>query len=201
MGCTASVLPDGDGIETLPWLANDDIRVHADFRHVLLGGDLQPTQRHCRILINQEAIWKKLSGGAVETLPYPADDSSEKAADFKHVLLGGDLQPTQRDCRILINQEAIWKKLSGGAVETLPYPADDSSKKAATFIRQNLHISSCILVNQEALWHKLCGQHDIALPHPPSDSCKTWAGLVNQSISRPCRIWMNQEAMFNKLSR
>ena len=150
MGCTASVLPDGDGIETLPWLANDDVKVHADFKHVLLGGDLQPTQRHCRILINQDAIWKKLSGGAVSTLPYPADDSS---------------------------------------------------KKAATFILQNLHISSCILVNQEALWHKLCGQHDIALPHPPSDSCKTWAGLVNQSISRPCRIWMNQEAMFNKLSR
>jgi hypothetical protein len=80
VGCTASVLPDGDGIETLPWLANDDVKVHADFKHVLLGGDLQPTQRHCRILINQDAIWKKLSGGAVETLPYPADDSSKKAA-------------------------------------------------------------------------------------------------------------------------
>ena len=80
MGSTASIPPDGDGIKTLPWLANHDIKVHADFKHVLLGGDLQPTQRDCRILINQEAIWKKLSGGAVETLPYPADDSSKKAA-------------------------------------------------------------------------------------------------------------------------
>lgn len=44
MGSTASISPDGDGIETLPWLANDDIKVHADFKHVLLGGDLQRIQ-------------------------------------------------------------------------------------------------------------------------------------------------------------
>ena len=117
---------------------------------------MQPHQRVFRILISQEAIWNKLSGGAGGTLPYPAEDGCEEAADHKYLT---GVQPRQRVLRILINEEAIWNKLSGGAGGTLPYPADDNCK-AMSCQGDLVHMRECrIWQNQEATFNKLTGAH------------------------------------------
>ena len=202
MGCNASVLPDGDGIESLPWLPNDNDKHWASHKH--FSGHVQPHQRVCRLLINQEAIWNKISGGAAETLPYPVEAGAKEAADHKH--FSGHLQPHQRVLRFSINQEAIWNKLSGGTVECLPYPAEAASKEAAEskhFLAggqvQPHQRELRMLINQEAIWNKLSGGTVESMPYPADDNCRAIACRVNLAQSRECRMWINQEAIFNKL--
>ena len=105
MGCclSAPVLPDGDGVESLWWLTDANAKLHADYKHFIAS--LQPSQRECRFLINQEAIWNKLSGVAVEALPYPADDTIKALASYVH-------RAESRECRAWMNDEAIFNKLS-----------------------------------------------------------------------------------------
>ena len=164
---------------------------------------MQPHQRVFRILISQEAIWNKLSGVAVETLPYPPEDGFKEAADYKHPLAGGAVAKHQRPLRFSINQEAIWNKLSGGAGESLPYPAEDGCKEAADYkhfagVQSHQRVLR-ILINQEAIWNKLSGGAVETFPYPADDNCKAMACLGHLVDSRECRIWQNQEAIFNKL--
>ena len=112
---TASISPDGDGIETLPWLANDDIKVHADFKHVLLGGDLQPIQikrrfgTSYRVMRSRPCrIWLTIHPRKLQPL---------FKSKFAH---------TQTS--ILVNQEALWRKLCGQHDIALPHPPSDSCK-------------------------------------------------------------------------
>ena len=87
--------PNGDGIKSLPWGPDELTKRIATF-------DRQPVCRPARIMINQEAIFRKLNGESVdECLPYPARDLDRSMAGL----------PNQREARILVNQEAIWSKL------------------------------------------------------------------------------------------
>ena len=100
MGCCLSspAEPDGDGITMLPWLPDAlASRVAANVR--------QSSHRPAKILINQEAIWRKLNGESVESLPHPATDNDRLFARYAHM----------RECRILVNQEAIFLKLQSVA--------------------------------------------------------------------------------------
>jgi len=207
MGCMTStpVLPDGDGVQTLPWLPNENDKHQAGHKSCV---GLQPHQITCRILINQEAIWNKLSGVAAETLPYPPEDGFKEVADYKHPLAvtagaRGVVAKHQRPYRFSMNQEAIWNKLSGGAVETLPYPAEDGCKEAADYkhfagVQSHQRVLR-ILINQEAIWNKLSGGAVETFPYPADDNCKAMACRGQLIDSRECRIWQNQEAIFNKL--
>ncbi len=65
---------NGNGFDTLPWSANENQRNMA-----YTGVDLSDhgrryvqDQRYCRILANEEAIWRKIIGGPAE-FPFPAD--------------------------------------------------------------------------------------------------------------------------------
>ncbi len=97
MGCmlVSRLEPNGDGVNSLPWGPDDLTKRLATF-------DRQASCRPARIMINQEAIFRKLNGESVdECLPYPARDVDRSVAGF----------PNQREARILVNQEAIWSKL------------------------------------------------------------------------------------------
>jgi hypothetical protein len=100
MGCCLATpaVPDGDGISSLPWLPDQITKRIATFER-------QKTCRTAKILINQEAIWRKLNGEGVECLPYPPGDNDRRFACYSQM----------RDCKILVNQEAIWLKLQSGA--------------------------------------------------------------------------------------
>jgi hypothetical protein len=115
MGSTASISPDGDGIETLPWLANDDIKVHADFKHVLLGGDLQPIQIKRRFGTSYRVMRSRPC--RIRLTIHPRKLQPLFKSKFAH---------TQTS--ILVNQEALWRKLCGQHDIALPHPPSDSCK-------------------------------------------------------------------------
>ena len=96
MGCmlVTRLEPDGDGINSLPWGPDEITKRIATF-------DRQPACRPARIMINQEAIFRKLNGESIECLPYPPRDLDRSMAGL----------PNMRDARALVNQEAIWLKL------------------------------------------------------------------------------------------
>ena len=96
MGCMVvpRLQPDGDGTSSLPWGPDEITKRVATF-------DRQPVCRPARIMINQDAIFRKLNGESVESLPYPPRDLDRSMAGL----------PNMRDARALVNQEAIWLKL------------------------------------------------------------------------------------------
>ena len=58
----------------------------------------------CSIMVNQEAMWRKLSGEQVHSLPDPASEDTRHSAGWTMVGIS-------RECRILVDQEAILRKL------------------------------------------------------------------------------------------
>ena len=196
MGCMYStVAPDGNGVDTLPWLAT---QAQNRLAHQPVDPDIirapRLEQRYCRIMVNDQAIWGKILGQASE-LPFPADDDVKQSAH--HV--------GESACRILVNQEAIWRKLCGECVDSLPYINNDDHKRwankyhGAQQVRQQCGWE--LVANQEAIWSRLSDQHIDSLPHPANSDVRDFAGYTKSSKVLLCRMWVNQDAIFNRLLR
>ena len=143
MGSTASIPPDGDGIETLPWLANDDIKVHADFKRVLLGGDLQPIQIKRRFGTSYRVVRSRPCRIRLTIHPRKLQPLFSKICTYR-----------PQTC-ILVNQEALWHKLCGQRDIALPHPPSDSCKTWAGLVNQSISRPCRIWMNQEAMLNKL----------------------------------------------
>jgi hypothetical protein len=108
-------------------------------------------------------------------------------------------------CKVLVNQEAIWRKLCGECVDSLPYIANDQQKYWANRYQGTDQVrKQCgweLLVNQEAIWRMLSDQQIDSLPHPANSDVRDFAGYTKFSRLVLCRIWVNQDSIFNRLLR
>jgi len=142
-GSTASIPPDGDGIETLPWLANDDIKVHADFKRFLLGGDLQRIQIERRFGTSYRVVRSRPCRIRLTIHPRKLQPLFSKICTYR-----------PHTC-ILVNQEALWHKLCGQHDIALRHPPSDSCKTWAGLVNQSISRPCRIWMNQEAMFNKL----------------------------------------------
>jgi len=85
----------------------------------------------CRILLNQSAIFKKLSGDEVPKLPYPPDNEEERSQAEKMNVSGRTAWDPLWDYRVLCNDHAIFCKLAGHSIKTLPFPPDETVTRLA----------------------------------------------------------------------
>ncbi len=151
-------------------------------------------QRYCRIIVNEEAIWRKIKGEPTE-FPFHADDDVRKSTEH----------PSEVSCRVIVNQEAIWRKLCGEQVESLPQvPTREQMHWANRYQGTRKVREQCgweLLENQEAIWRRLCDQPVDSLPHPVNADVRDFAGFIKFGKNLEYRIWVNQDAVFNSLSR
>ena len=95
---------DGKEVAELPYPTNGIIRMEY-VKEKAASNPREMGAWQCQILMNQNAMFKYLKGDRTfSTLPYLPDDSMHKRATSN---LKGN-----KDCAILINQVAIFKKMT-----------------------------------------------------------------------------------------
>ena len=89
------------------------------------------------LAFNQEAIWRKLCGEQVETLPFPPTDLQRSDAK-KYENEGTKQERSLWRMGILVNQEAMWKKLTDSAAGScLPHPVSADVRNFSGYTHKN----------------------------------------------------------------
>mmetsp|Transcript_139751 Transcript_139751/g.256449 ORF Transcript_139751/g.256449 Transcript_139751/m.256449 type:complete len:148 (-) Transcript_139751:134-577(-) len=142
--CNAPRLPDGDGVSCLTWLPDDEVRRDAGMKN-----NYGEYVWFSKMLMNQEAIFNKVLGQPVASLPWlPVHMQSSSSGSYVQL------------SKQLMNQEAIFNKLLGQPLAALPWLPDEEVRRDAGMQNSwgSYVLFSKLIMNQEAIFNKLLGQ-------------------------------------------
>lgn len=153
-----------DNLGALPFPPNDAIEKGAKECPFKLGGTLG-----CQILLNQSAIFKKLSGDEVFELPWPVGDWTRSHAENMDASANKRWLVRSWDCRVLCNDNAIFCKLAGETIKTLPFPPDETVTRLAG--EESPMMWDCQqIMNQHSILQKLQVACLLGTVHTPKSS-------------------------------
>mmetsp|Transcript_1625 Transcript_1625/g.3551 ORF Transcript_1625/g.3551 Transcript_1625/m.3551 type:complete len:198 (-) Transcript_1625:16-609(-) len=188
MGCVQAgppIIPQeqGDGVNRLYWIPNENMEWRA--RQNIKG------RSHAMFLVNQVAIWKKLSGETVDQLPLQPLPIQIERAESTKLMSAWDFIP-------LIYQGQVLEILNGGNPVVRRFPShDDIVERSKTNLRGATMAQ--VVLNEYTMLLRLQGAGEPGkIPHEASDVVKERAGM-NLLQAWNFQILVNQEAMWNKM--
>eukprot|EP00049_Salpingoeca_infusionum_P026374 m.25421 g.25421 ORF g.25421 m.25421 type:complete len:220 (+) comp8706_c0_seq1:73-732(+) len=213
MGCSVSSL--GNAIQT-----DDGMYLPVQEWRDLVGSVTNHHSKvslHVRLFFNQQAIFQKLTGKEnVDGLPYPPPEEWNRFVADGATAIGGQGigSPVAIMTRRFFNQAAIFSKLTGEALNALPYPPQEEWRKWAgdgegpaviggKGIGSPLSIQVKFAFNQQAIFRKLCGDDIKELPYPPPEEWRRFTQPSGGTLGTPVAYhtchFFNQVATFNMI--